>query len=251
MKTPYFFLLTLCAASTAHAVPVLNDSYDPYGSSYNSRYTPAPAASSVNSSLKELQKEISQLKGRVADQTKVLRELNVRTNALERGTVARPSTSSQSYQQSYPTDYDKSINATSFPPVDDHDSLAEMPAEKSRYTRAYAILRGGDYDQAIAEFQGVINTYPGGEYADNSQYWIGEALLKKGNKQNAMVAFDRVIRMYPRSPKVSDALLKLGMTQYSLGNRAKAKEYYDYLISAYPGTSAANIAYDKKRQAGL
>jgi tol-pal system protein YbgF len=122
--------------------------------------------------------------------------------------------------------------------------------EKNNYAHAYELLRLGDNDHAIAEFQSLISSYPNGEYADNALYWTGEALLKKGDKQGAMRSFDRVVYAYPRSGKVPDALLKLGMTQASLSNSSKAKAYYDYLIESYPGTPAAGLAYEKKRISG-
>lgn len=238
MKTTYFFLLTMCAATSAYAVPVLDDS------SYNddlyaSRSTVRSAASATSSSstpITKLQKEVAQLKTKV--------------NALEREVYAgKYYAKDLDYNRNYNPTQSKGVGTSrSF---DDHEIANELPGEKNRYARAYNIFRDGYYDDAIAEFQAIINTYPEGEYADNSQYWIGEALLKKGNKQSAMKAFDRVIRVYPRSPKVPDALLKLGMTMYSMGNREKAKEYYDYLIETYPGTPSAVKAYDKKLQAGL
>lgn len=241
MKIPYIFLLTVCAAGSASAVPaptldssVYNGGYDPYAAP--AAYKVAPSSASIADSLTKLQIEVSQLKNKVAEQSRVMNELKTRQSALERGVPLAASISpnlhpvTTSYQNTYGAD-----------PV----------SEKGRYNRAYAIFRDGGYDQAIAEFQAIINSFPAGEYADNSQYWIGEALLKKGNKQAAMVAFDRVVRVYATSAKVPDALLKLGMTQYSLGNKAKAKEYYDYLIEAYPNASSARIAFDKKLQAGL
>lgn len=222
MKTPYFFLLMACMASSAYALPNLDESgYSTDSDSYASNAS--ASVSSTASTLAKLQKDVSQLKKKV----------NALEHTLYAGTV------------------NSNVKNVNIYATDDHDPTAALPAEKSRYSRAYAIFRDGGNDQAIAEFQAIMNTYPNGEYADNSQYWIGEALLKKGDKQRAMVAFDRVIRVYSRSPKVPDALLKLGMTQYSLGNKSKAKEYYDYLIGAYPGTASANVAYNKKMQAGL
>lgn len=239
MKTPYFFLLTICTVTTSAyaAAPTLDDSY------YSSNADYGVSSGSINSNLIKLQKDVAQLKAKVADQAKVMRDLNARQNNLESrvyaGTAINPN---------YDPSQSKRVSTGSF---EEHETANALPAEKSRYARAYNIFRDGGYDEAIAEFQSIISTYPDGEYADNSQYWIGEALLKKGNKQSAMKAFDRVIRGYPRSPKVPDALLKLGMTQYSMGNKDKAREYYDYLIDAYPGSPSANKAYDKKLQAGL
>ncbi len=238
MKTSYFFLLTVCAASSANAAPSLDDSVYPSTYEYSST-----SSSSIAGSLSKLQKEVSSLKTKVADQAKIIRDLNARQNTLENRVYAGNLDRNPNYNPSE----SKRVGRT----IEDHQSGSALPGERSSYARAYNIFRDGDYDLAIDEFQAIINNYPDGEYADNAQYWIGEALLKKGNKQSAMKAFDKVIRVYPRSPKVPDALLKLGMTQYSIGNKDKAREYYDYLIDTYPGTASANKAIDKKNQTGL
>lgn len=211
MKKAYLLLLTLSATNVYAAAPVLDGSY------YETPY-----AAPVVDSLYKLQQDVASLKTKVA-------ALTTRQNKLESLLAGAAPRTTSPYVAS---NYNPGATAT----LD----------EKARYQRAYSILKSGGYDQAIAEFQAIISTYPAGEYSDNSQYWIGEALLKKGDKQSAMRAFDRVVQSYSRSPKVPDALLKLGMTQTSMGNKAKARDYYDYLISTYPGTASANNAYIKR-----
>lgn len=232
MKKTYLLLLTL-SISNAYAVAPVPSLDSAAGTSSLGTYAPYPgvagtASVSVLDNVAKLQGEVSQLKIKLADQTK---RLDYIEQNLRLGQV-RPTAT--------PTSSSSSIGANSY-----------LPGEKSRYDYAYTLFKNGAYDQAISEFQAIITTYPNGEYADNSQYWTGEALLKKGDKQGGMRAFDRVVYAYPRSAKIPDALLKIGMTQFELGNRTKAKEYYDYLIATYPGTTAATAAYDKKTKNGL
>jgi tol-pal system protein YbgF len=235
MKRFFFLLLAACANNAIAAPPVLNA---PVSSSSATLpyYSPTDVIGSTQSltnqivnTLNKLQGDVTQLKSKVVDQTNLINDLKSRLNNVEKA---------------YSINVQSPIGVTPLVTMDDkHTSL---PGEKGRYDYALSIFKMGNYDQAIAEFQSVISTYPNGDYADNAQYWTGEALLKKGDKQAAMQAFDRVVYAYPRSSKVPDALLKLGMTQAAAGNKPKAKEYYDYLIAAYPGTSAATNAYGKR-----
>ena len=223
MKISLFFLLTLCAAGSADAMPSLDSSDN--------------SSSWLMNRLTQLEQEVSRLNSKVAEQSQVIADLKMRPNYLEQ--YPKQKTESSDIK-------DTNIYTQAFIPGSN-----ELPDEKTRYLQAYSLFKNGDYNQAIAEFQAIVNTYPNGDYADNAQYWVGEALLKKGDKRGAMIAFDKVLRNYSRKPKVPDALLKLGMTEYSLGNREKAREYYDYLIENYQGTPSAIAAYNKKLQAGL
>jgi tol-pal system protein YbgF len=235
MKFTYFLLLISSVSNVyAATLPSLNDSnysspsYGGSGSGYTT-YTPPPVSSTqISSSLYKIQSDISDLKRTMSDLKARQDKLEQKQWALHNPTPTPP----QSLKTAISSD----------PHV-----YATTQNEKINYAHAYELLRLGDNDHAIAEFQSLISSYPNGEYADNALYWTGEALLKKGDKQGAMRSFDRVVYAYPRSGKVPDALLKLGMTQASLGNSSKAKAYYDYLTETYPGTPAASLAYEKIR----
>lgn len=251
MKIPHLLLLIL-STSSAYAVPVLDNSdYRP--PQPITVYTPVvpvsvattstPSAYQLADSINRLQSDVSQLKTKISEQSKVLTDLkqnqdNINANfdrrlSLVTGTGAAIVA---------PTTYKPKV-------IDPHTTASGD--EKIRYETAYATFRNGAYDQAIAQFQTLQAAYPSGAYADNALYWMGEAYLKKGDKATAMQMFDNVVRNYPKGGKVPDSLLKLGMTQLSLKKTTNAKEYFDYLITNYPGTPAAGLAITKKAQAGI
>lgn len=285
MKITYFLVLTASvSASSVYAEqplpPVLDNStyrgalYEPaqaVGAAIPTlppvsapTLSPVPILSPVSplpglpvEGMNKLQNDVSQLKNKVEEQGQVLRALKQQQDAINAKVEQRLS------------NLNSGVNATigavgahlSAPPVlpkigvgFESSPAVAVPVtanEKTHYQNAYTLFRSGKIDQAIAEFQAIIASYPKGEFADNSQYWIGEALLKKGNKSAALVAFDQVVRNYPGSAKVPDAILKLGITQVSLNNKIKAKEYFDFLITNYPGTPSATIAVTRKAKAGI
>jgi tol-pal system protein YbgF len=211
----------------------------------------------TSDSLSKLQNDVTQLKSRVDEQGRALLTLKQRQDAMS-GTVDQQLLNLGTGINATAGALNTHIINTGAPPLNPTGFgaatapvVAVTATEKAHYQNAYTLFRNGQLDPAIAEFKGIIASYPGGEFADNSQYWIGEALLKKGDKNGALLAFDQVVRSYPRSAKVPDALLKIGMTQLMLKNKAKAKEYLDFVVKNYPGTSAAGIAATKKSQAGI
>jgi tol-pal system protein YbgF len=244
--------LLILSTSSAYAVPVLDNSdYRP--PQPITVYTPvvpvsvattsAPSSYQLADSINRLQSDVSQLKTKISEQSKVLTDLKHNQDSINANFDKRlSSVTGAGAALVSPTAYKAKV-------IDPHTTASAD--EKIRYEAAYAVLRNGAYDQAISQFQALQAAYPNGAYADNALYWMGEAYLKKGDKGAAMQMFDNVVRNYPKGGKVSDSLYKLGITQLSLKKTANAKEYFDYLIANYPGSPAAGLAITKKAQAGI
>jgi tol-pal system protein YbgF len=114
--------------------------------------------------------------------------------------------------------------------------------EQAAYRAASDLLRMGRYEDAIAGFQGQLQTYPGGPLADNAQYWIGEAYYVTRQFDRALAEFQRVVSEYPQSPKAADALLKVGYIQYERREFAAARQTLTNLKATWPNSPAARLA---------
>ncbi|MFZ5493624.1 MAG: tol-pal system protein YbgF [Pseudomonadota bacterium] len=114
--------------------------------------------------------------------------------------------------------------------------------EQAAYRAASDLLRMGRYEDAIAGFQGQLQSYPGGQLADNAQYWIGEAYYVTRQFDRALAEFQRVVSEYPQSPKAADALLKVGYIQYERRDFAAARQTLTNLKTTWPNTPAARLA---------
>ncbi len=284
MKIQHLIVLTACAgASGVYAAdntmlpPVLDSStayrssmLQPVANTYTppSVTTPAPSATysdpvtyQLTTRLDQLQTAVVQMQSKVNQQSVAINNLQQSQNVVNANVQKRLNDlTARQLGSSTPitpivtapapiTSNTSPFSPTAYPPLTTTNPT--LLGEKERYQNAYTVLRAGNFDQAITEFQGLLKDHPNGEYADNAHYWIGEAKLVKGDKQGAMQSFDKVVQSYPKSNKVPDALLKLGFVQLGLNNRIKAKEYLDYVIVAYPGTTAAKLAMQKKAQAAL
>ncbi|MCP5419350.1 MAG: tol-pal system protein YbgF [Gammaproteobacteria bacterium] len=134
--------------------------------------------------------------------------------------------------------------ATYQPRVEQPPASVPTPAtgdEREVYTTAFSGLREGHYDQAIADFNSFLQSYPQSELAGNAQYWLGEAYYVKRDFDPAKEAFINLGIRYPNSERVPDALLKLGYIYDEQGDRAKAKDVLQKLVDTYPGTQAARL----------
>lgn len=124
------------------------------------------------------------------------------------------------------------------------------PEEERAYLDTFDLLKNGKYDQAIAGFQGMLDQWPNGRYADNGLYWMGEAQLVKRDYQGASGSFSSLTTDFPGSPKVPDALYKLGVAQFELKNVSAARASLQKVIRDYPNSNASNLARQKLGQMG-
>ncbi len=121
----------------------------------------------------------------------------------------------------------------------------DVAQQENIYQEAFVFLNNGRYDEAIAGFSRLIETYPGTEYADNAQYWLGETYYVKRDFTAARDNFNQVMEKYPDSNKVPDALLKLGYIEYELSEWKRAREIFNSVIQKYPGSNAAQLAQNR------
>ena len=117
--------------------------------------------------------------------------------------------------------------------------------DKSVYQSAFNLLKDGQYERAVAAFQGFLGTYPASPLADNAQYWMGEAYYVNKSFTEAQVAFQRVVDKYPQSKKIPDALLKIGFCRYESKQFDGARSVLQQVITQYPDAPAAKLARER------
>ncbi|WP_126453683.1 tol-pal system protein YbgF [Sulfuriflexus mobilis] len=121
-------------------------------------------------------------------------------------------------------------------------------AEESAYREAFGLLKEGRYKPAQSRFADFVVKYPASVYADNAQYWIGEVNYVTRAFEQAIVEFNKVLNNYPNSQKQADALLKIGYCYYELKDFAKARESLQAVESRFPDSTAARLASTRLQQ---
>lgn len=114
--------------------------------------------------------------------------------------------------------------------------------DRDNYQVAFELLKEERYDMAAASFQQFLVAFPESELVDNAQYWLAESFYASGDFEQALRDFQTVIDQYPRSSKVPDALLKMGLCNYSLQRWDAARETLTRVQQEYAETTAARLA---------
>jgi tol-pal system protein YbgF len=78
--------------------------------------------------------------------------------------------------------------------------------------------------------------------ADNAQYWIGEALFAKRKHDEAIAEFDKLVQLFPKGDKVPAARFKKGMALNELGQQEAARAEFQAIIKLYPRSNEAALA---------
>ena len=117
--------------------------------------------------------------------------------------------------------------------------------KETAYSSAYSIFKNGRYDEAKEAFRKFLKSFPDSEYSDNAQFWIGECDYFEGKYEEAIVEYERVIQIYPQGNKVPNAFLKQALSFLKLDDKSSAKLLLQRVIKDYPNTTSANVARKK------
>jgi len=113
------------------------------------------------------------------------------------------------------------------------------------YSKAFALLKEGQYEQSISAFEAFKANYPNSKYADNAQYWLGEANYVSRDYKRALTEFQQLIAQFPDSSKNSGARLKIGYVYFELKNWSAARDALQEVITLYPDSTVAKKANER------
>jgi TolA-binding protein len=104
---------------------------------------------------------------------------------------------------------------------------AGMQAE-STYTNAFRDYQAGKNDIAIQEFSDYLKYFGNTNFAPDAQYYLADIYYRKQDYNNAMQNFDAVLEKYSDNRRTPDAHYMKGMCMMGLGrNDAAAREFRD------------------------
>jgi tol-pal system protein YbgF len=194
--------------------------------------------------IQSLRKEISLLRGQIEQQEYELGSMKQR-------------------QRNLYLDMDRRINnveagggyagngASPVPPPSSTGGAAMAPAAagdadgQEAYSKAFALLKEGQYKQSIAAFEAFKTSYPNSKYSDNAQYWLGEASYVSRDYKKALTEFQQLIARYPKSSKNPGARLKIGYVYFELKNWPAAREALQKVVKLYPDSTVSKKANER------
>ena len=129
-------------------------------------------------------------------------------------------------------------------------SPAAPPAD-TLYNNALRDYNSGKYDLSSQEFAQYLQYYGNTDLAGNAQYYLADIEYRQGNFQQAVTDYDKVLEQYPGGNKAAAAQLKKGYALLELGQKDAGVRELNSLIARYPRSIEASQARDRLRRLGV
>jgi tol-pal system protein YbgF len=125
------------------------------------------------------------------------------------------------------------------------------PSADTLYSNGLKDIQTGKYDLARSEFQDYLKYYGSTDLASNAQFYIGEIAYKQKNYQQAIAEYDKVLNNYPKSFKLAPALLHRGMAFIELGQKTSGVRDLREVVRRFPGSEEDRYARAKLKDLGV
>ena len=127
-------------------------------------------------------------------------------------------------------------------------STSVSMTEQQAYESAFEMLKQSRYQDAIEQFQALVNTWPQSQLADDALYWMSEANYVNREFEAALNGFRAVVERYPDSSRLPEAMLKVGYIQYDIGAYEQAAETFQDILARFPGHQVTVAAETRLRR---
>jgi tol-pal system protein YbgF len=177
----------------------------------------------LSGQIQALNDSIDELKARLAKATKQIEDMQAAQQTLAASQAAQ-----QAQQQ----------------------ALANAPPPDVLYNNALRDYNAAKNDLATQEFSDYVKFYPNTDLAGNSYFYLAEIAYKQGNFQEAIKNYDLVVQNFPSGNKAASADLKKGLSLIELGKQDDGVAELRHVIQRYPRTNEAIQAREKLRKLG-
>jgi len=181
----------------------------------------------VSGQVQALHDSLDELKARLAKVSKQLDDMNASHENLPAG--AAPGTPGAAPGQ---------------PP----QSQNQAPPADVLYNNALRDYNSAKYALASQEFGDYLKFYGNTDLAGNAQFYIAEIEYRQGNYDQAIKDYDTVLEQYPGGNKTAAAQLKKGFALLETGDRQSGVRELRSLINRYPRSMEADQARDRLKR---
>jgi len=120
------------------------------------------------------------------------------------------------------------------------------------YANATRDRSSGKLDLALSEFSQYLKWYGNTNLAANAQYYIASIHYSQADYDDALREFDLVLEKYPSdNNKIPDALYYKGMTLTRMGKQTAGAEEFKELYKRFPSHDLARQACSQLQSMGL
>jgi tol-pal system protein YbgF len=191
---------------------------------------------SINKQQQDRSGQVDQISGQIQALNDTMDELKVRLAKL-----SKQFEDMQSAQQSMAQQQTQAQQQA--------QAIAQAPAPDVLYNNALRDYNGAKNDLATQEFNDYIKFYPNTDLAGNSYFYLAEIQYKAGDYQQAIANYDLVVQSFPSGNKAAGAELKKGFALLELGKQDEGTQELKHVIQRYPRTNEATQARERLRKA--
>lgn len=132
------------------------------------------------------------------------------------------------------------------PPPREEAALADLPEEGRSVFQAAQLDRSrGNVELARDGFLDFLDRFRGSELADDARYWLGDLAYGQGDWQEAEAQFQNLLQEHPQTPWAAAALLKRGYSLRELGRESDAAGVFEDLVARFPASNEAALIRDQ------
>jgi tol-pal system protein YbgF len=202
----------------------------------------AAATTALQSSLEKLQNDngakVDQLSGQIQSLNDSLDELKARlakvSKQLEDMQAAQQTAAAgQAAQQAQ------------------QQAQAQAPPPDVLYNNGLRDYNAAKNDLAKQEFSDYVKFYANTDLAGNAYFYLAELAFKQGNFQEAVTNYDQVLQNFPTGNKAASSDLKKGLALIELGKKDDGIAELRHVIQRYPRSNEALQARDRLRKLGV
>jgi tol-pal system protein YbgF len=124
------------------------------------------------------------------------------------------------------------------------------PSADMLYQNGLRDIQGGKYDLARSEFLDYLKYYSSTDLASNAQFYLGEIAYQQKKYDQAVSEYDKVLNNYPKSFKLAPAQLHRAMAFIELGQKSSGIRELREIVKRYPGTEEDRRARAKLKELG-
>ncbi len=181
----------------------------------------------LSTQVQSLQESLDEMKSRLAKVSKQLEDM-------------------QAAQQNLNSPAPSAVN-----PANPGQPQAQAPPADVLYNNGLRDYNSAHYDLATQEFTDYMKFYGTTDLAGNAQFYLADMEYRQGNYEQAVKDYDKVIEQYPDGNKAAAAQLKKGMALLELGHRDAGTKELRSLIARYPRTVEAGQARERLTKLGV
>ena len=197
----------------------------------------------LSDNLEEIKSRLGKLNQQLVDLQKSVQSIDARLSGG--APVTSPGNSAPGTPSASPSPSPSGSGASSLAPS------GPPPSADTLYSNGLRDITNGKYELARTEFQDYLRYYSDTDLASNAQFYLGEIAYSQHQYEQAIQEYDKVLNNYPKSFKLATARYKKGMALLELGQKNPGIKELRDVVKRYPGTEEERRARAKLKDMGV